>query len=91
MKSLKLIGVAALASALTLPVFAYQVTGPVVEVTDKSITVKKGDENWKIAKDANTKTMGDVKVGEKVTVMYGMNASSIEVKEDKKADKKAKK
>jgi hypothetical protein len=34
--------------------WAYQVTGPVVEVKDDSITVKKGSENWKIAKDKNT-------------------------------------
>ena len=62
---------------------AYQVTGPVVEVTDTSITVKKGEENWQIARDAGTKISGDLKVGAKVTVQYRMIATDVEVKTDK--------
>jgi hypothetical protein len=70
---------------LASPAFAadvktYQVTGPVVSVTDSAITVKKGSDNWEIAKSAETKTSGDVKVGDKVTVMYRMSATSIEAK-----------
>jgi hypothetical protein len=70
---------------LATPAFAaavktYQVTGPVVSVTDSAITVKKGSDNWEIAKSAETKTTGDVKVGDKVTVMYRMSAASIESK-----------
>jgi hypothetical protein len=61
--------------------WAYQVTGPVVEVKDDSITVKKGSENWKIAKDKNTKITGDPKVGSKVTIEYTMTATKIEVKD----------
>ena len=30
----------------------YQVTGPVLEMKDDSITVQKGKEKWEIAKDA---------------------------------------
>ena len=62
---------------------AYQVTGPVVEVTDTSITVKKGEENFQIARDAGTKINGDLKVGAKVTVHYRMIATDVEVKPDK--------
>ena len=62
---------------------AYQVTGPVVEVTDTSITVKKGEENWQVARDAGTKITGDLKVGAKVTIHYRMIATDVEVKSDK--------
>ena len=62
---------------------AYQVTGPIVEVTDTSITVKKGEENWQIARDAGTKISGELKVGAKVTVQYRMIATDVEVKADK--------
>jgi hypothetical protein len=64
----------------------YQVTGPVVDVKDDAITVKKGNENWEIARDKNTKTTGDVKKGDKVMIKYKMTATSIESKE---APKKA--
>ncbi len=58
----------------------YQVTGPVVDVTDTSITVQKGKENWTLAKGADTKGAADVKKGDKVTVEYTMTAKSITVK-----------
>jgi len=69
---------------------SYQVTGPVVEITADKIVVKKGKENWEIARDASTKVTGDVKVGSKVTVEYKMTATSVELKETKtkKASKK---
>src|SRR6516162_4089329 len=40
----------------------YQVTGPVVSVSSDSIVVKKGKDNWTLAKDASTKDPG-VKAG----------------------------
>ena len=58
----------------------YQVTGPVLEVSDDSIVVQKGKDKWEIAKGADTKMMGDVKTGDKVTIMYRMTATSIEAK-----------
>ena len=58
----------------------YQVTGPVLEVKDNSITVQKGKEKWEIARDKDTKISGDLKVGSKVTVYYTMKAMSVEVK-----------
>ena len=58
----------------------YQVTGPVLEMKDDSITVQKGKEKWEIAKDAATKVTGDLKVGSKVTIEYTMKAATIEVK-----------
>jgi hypothetical protein len=62
----------------------YQVTGPVLEVKDSSITVQKGKEKWEIARDKDTKVSGDLKVGSKVTIKYQMKATGIEVKEEKK-------
>jgi len=67
-------------SLLAAPVKTYQVTGPVLELTDKMIVVQKGDERWEIARDESTKTKGSLKVGEKVTVHYRMSAASIETK-----------
>lgn len=63
----------------------YQVTGPILEVTDASITVQKGKEKWQIARAKDTKVTGDLKVGAKVTVMYTMTATSIEAKPEAKA------
>lgn len=63
---------------------AYQVTGPVLEVKDTSITVQKGKEKWEIARDKDTKITGDLKVGAKVTIHYTMKATSVEVKAEKK-------
>jgi hypothetical protein len=61
----------------------YQVTGPVLEVTPTAITVKKGNDNWEIARTSNTKITGDLKVGAKVTIYYTMVAAEVEVKETK--------
>lgn len=58
----------------------YQVTGPVLEVTDTSITVQKSKEKWQLARTKDTKVTGDLKVGSKVTIMYTMTATSIEAK-----------
>ena len=63
---------------------AYQVTGPVLEVKDNSITVQKGKEKWEIARDKDTKISGDLKVGAKVTIYYTMKATGVEVKAEKK-------
>ena len=65
----------------------YQVTGPVLEVTDAMIAVQKGKDRWEINRDANTKVTGDLKVGEKVTVTYTMSATDVEVKAAKGAKK----
>ena len=69
--------ISAVASASDMK--TYQVTGPVVSVTSDSIVVTKGKDNWTIAKDAATKGPA-VKPGDKVTIMYRMTATSIEVK-----------
>lgn len=66
----------------------YQVTGPILEVKDDTVVVQKGKEKWEIAKDKDTKTTGDLKVGSKVTVTYTMKAATIDVKSDTKATKK---
>jgi len=65
----------------------YQVTGPVLEVTNDKIVVQKGSDKWEIARDAGTKVTGDVKVGSKVTIQYEMRAASIEAKEGKSKGK----
>ena len=40
----------------------------------------KGDERWEIARDENTKSKGQLKVGQKVTIHYRMTATSVETK-----------
>lgn len=68
---------------------AYQVTGPVIDVTDSKIVVEKNKEKWEIARDANTKGAKDIKKGDRVTVQYTMTATEIENKTPpKKEDKK---
>jgi hypothetical protein len=66
---------------------AYQVTGPVLEVTSDSVTVQKGKEKWEIARDKDTKITGDLKVGSKVTIHYTMKATTVEVKGEEKKKK----
>jgi len=66
----------------------YQVTGPVLEVTDASVTVQKGKEKWQLDRNKDTKVTGDLKVGAKVTIEYRMTAVTVEVKGGK-ADAKA--
>jgi hypothetical protein len=61
----------------------YQVTGPVLEVTDSMIAVQKGKDRWEVARDSNTKVTGDLKVGAKVTITYTMTATEVEVKAGK--------
>ena len=61
----------------------YQVTGPVTELTDSMLVVDKKGEMHQIARTADTKVKGDLKVGEKVTVKYTMTATQLEVKGDK--------
>jgi hypothetical protein len=68
----------------------YQVTGPVLDVKDDVIVVKKGNENWEIARDKNTKTTGEIKKGDRVMIKYKMTATSIEGKEPTKAKTDAK-
>jgi len=84
---------AAASLALSSTAFAaggktYQVTGPVLEVTDTMIAVQKGKDRWEINRDANTKVTGDLKVGEKVTITYTMTATDVEVKAGKGEKKK---
>ncbi len=62
----------------------YQVTGPVLELTDSKIVVQKGDEKWEIAHD-KASVPASVKVGSKVTIEYTMTAVKVN---DKGAEKK---
>ena len=77
--------VGAAASALAAPGKTYQVTGPVLEVTDAKIVVEKGKEKWEIARTPATKVAGELKVGAKVTIEYTMTATDVEVKAAKPA------
>ena len=58
----------------------YQVTGPVLEVSDTSITVDKDGDKWELERNDQTKVKGDLKKGAKVTVQYRMVATDVEVK-----------
>lgn len=73
---------------IAAPAMAYQVTGPVLEVSDTKIVVEKDKEKWEIARDKDTKVKGDLKKGSTVTIQYRMTATSVEVKGAKKDDKK---
>ena len=88
--SLVAAGTLALSGTALAGAKSYQVTGPVVEVTDSMIVLTKGKERFEIDRDSSTKVTGDLKVGEKVTVMYTMSAKEVEVKADKSAKKDAK-
>lgn len=68
----------------------YQVTGPVLEVKDDLIVVQKGKDRWEIARGADTKVTGDLKVGSKVTIEYRMTAATVEVKDAKAKETKKK-
>ena len=75
----------------------YQVTGPVLDVTNDIITVEKDKEKWEIARNKDTKVNGDLKKGSRVTIKYTMTAASVEVKDagkgkaEKKEEKKEEK
>jgi hypothetical protein len=58
----------------------YQVTGPITALTADVITVQKGDDLWEIGRSKDTKVAGELKIGEKVTIMYRMVAASVEIK-----------
>lgn len=58
----------------------YQVTGPVLELTDTVIVVQKGDERWEIARTPDTKITGTLTKGAKVTIQYSMTATAVTVK-----------
>jgi hypothetical protein len=79
MRNLVLIVALAVASSA----WAYQVTGPVLELTDTKIVVQKGKEKWEIARTPETKVSGDLKVGAKVTIEYSMAAKTVDVKAEK--------
>ena len=80
--------VAAVALSVASSAWAYQVTGPVLEVSNSKIVVQKGNEKWEIARTPDTKITGDLKVGSKVTIEYSMTAKSVDVKGDKGKSKK---
>jgi hypothetical protein len=58
----------------------YQVTGPVLAVTNDMIAVQKGKDRWEIDRDASTKVTGDLQVGSKATIVYHMTAATVDVK-----------
>ena len=48
--------------------------------SDTKIVVMKDTERFEIARTADSKVTGDLKVGTKVTIKYSMTAKSIEAK-----------
>jgi len=59
---------------------AYQVTGPVLELTPTKIVVQKGDDKWELIRTPETKVPANLKVGDKVTIHYTMTADDVEIK-----------
>lgn len=79
-------------AAFAGPTKTYQVTGPILEMSDTMIVIEKTqgkNERWEIARDSSTKASGEMKVGDKATVTYTMTATEVDVK-PAKADKAAK-
>jgi hypothetical protein len=66
-----------LSTSAAFAVKTYQVTGPVLELTDSKITVQKGKGTWEIARTADSKIPASVKVGSKVTIQYSMTAAEV--------------
>lgn len=87
MKALIMVSALLLAS-VSFAAKTYQVTGPVIEVTDTKIVVGKGKDKWEVDRTPETKITGDLKPGEKVTIEYTMSAKGVEVKEAKDTKKK---
>jgi hypothetical protein len=58
----------------------YQVTGPVLAVSDNMIAVQKGKDRWEINRDSSSNVPSDVKIGDKVTITYTMTAKDVTVK-----------
>jgi len=89
-KSFMLAPAFAIVFTLSVSTFAadaitYHVTGPIVELTDTKIVVEKGKNKWEVTRNAETKVIGELKVGAKVTIRYAMTAQAVEVKDDKVA------
>ena len=87
---------AAASPAVAAAPTTYDATGPVLEMTDTTITIMfHGKEKWTFARDTTTKGADAVKVGDKVTVHYTMTAGSVDMAKGpaaaapaKKSDKK---
>jgi hypothetical protein len=83
---LSLLAICTLAvAAVAADANTYQVTGPILQLTDTKIVVQKGKDQWEITRNADTKVTGELKVGAKVTIQYAMTAQTVEVKADKAA------
>jgi hypothetical protein len=79
------------AGAASAAPHSYQVTGTVLEVTEKAIVISKGKENWELVRDAATKIPEGIKAGSKVTIEYSMSAIDVTDKTPKSTDKAGKK
>ncbi|UXR64632.1 hypothetical protein EZJ49_16345 [Bdellovibrio bacteriovorus] len=71
-------------TSLSFAAKTYQVTGPILELSDSRIVIQKGSDRWEIERNPNTRVSGDLKVGEKVTIEYTMAADNVEVKPSSK-------
>ncbi len=85
--SLLALAASSLATLRAADVKTYQVTGPVIEITETTLVVQKDEQKWELTRDKKTKGSAKVKVGDKVTVYYRMVAEEVEIKDATKADK----
>jgi hypothetical protein len=70
---------------------SYQVTGPVLKMTDTLLVIDKAGSAWEIEKSGEPSVTGELKLGAKVTLKYAMTATDVEVKPaspEKKAEAK---
>jgi hypothetical protein len=63
----------------------YPLTGPIVSISDTTLVVQQArtKETWEFARTPDTKGAADLKVGDRVTVHYSMQAVSVEPKPEK--------
>ena len=73
-------------AAFGAAVKTYQVTGPVLDVTDDMIAVQKGKDRWELSRTPETQVKGELKKGAKVTIQYRMIATEVEAKGEKKKE-----
>ncbi|MGN6719683.1 MAG: hypothetical protein ACTHLX_20110, partial [Candidatus Binatia bacterium] len=59
---------------------SYRVAGPLVKLNDDVITVAKGNEQWEMRRNGETKVNGQLAIGSRVVVEYKLSATSIDVR-----------
>lgn len=62
---------------------AYQVSGPVLEVTGTKIVVEKNEERWEIERNKSTQGTTNIQKGDRVTIQYKLIANEVKINSDR--------